>query len=95
MQSEFPSTVSYNRCVELIQSSLMPMTIFAKTCCLEQCTGISFVDSTPILFCKNNVLPEIKYLQIWLKQESPQWVGFMASNFTLSSMTKEIISGLS
>lgn len=53
MQSEFPKTVSYNRFVELIQSSLMPMTIFAKTCCLGKCTGISFVDSTPIRVCKN------------------------------------------
>ncbi len=53
MQSEFPQTVSYNRFVELMQSSLMPMTIFAKTCCLGKCTGISFVDSTPIRVCKN------------------------------------------
>ncbi len=29
------------------------MTIFAKTCCLGKCTGISFVDSTPIRVCKN------------------------------------------
>ena len=53
MNKEFPSTVSYNRFVELMQSNLMPMTIFAKTCCLGQCTGISFVDSTPIRVCKN------------------------------------------
>jgi hypothetical protein len=31
----------------------MTMTIFAKTCCLGQCSGISFVDSTPIRVCKN------------------------------------------
>lgn len=53
MQSEFPQTVSYNRFVELQQSSLMTMTIFVKTCCLGKCTGISFVDSTPIRVCKN------------------------------------------
>ena len=53
MQSEFPITVSYNRFVELQQSSLMAMTIFAKTCCLGKCTGISFVDSTPIRVCGN------------------------------------------
>ena len=29
------------------------MTIFLKTCCLGECTGISFVDSTPIRVCKN------------------------------------------
>ena len=53
MRSEFPKTVSYNRFVELQQSSLMAMAIFAKTCCLGQCTGISFVDSTPIRVCRN------------------------------------------
>lgn len=53
MQAEFPNTVSYNRFVELSQSVILPMTIFLKTCCLGQCTGISFVDSTPIRVCNN------------------------------------------
>jgi len=53
MQAEFPRTVSYSRFVELSQSVLMPMTIFLKTCCLGRCTGISFVDSTPIRVCNN------------------------------------------
>jgi hypothetical protein len=53
MQAEFPRTVSYNRFVELSQSVLLPMSIFLKTCCLGKCTGISFVDSTPIRVCNN------------------------------------------
>lgn len=53
MQSEFPSTVSYNRFVELNRKVVMPMTLFLKTCCLGDCSGISFVDSTPIRVCKN------------------------------------------
>ena len=53
MQGEFPQTVSYNRFVELSQSVLMPMTIFLKTCSLGACSGISFVDSTPIRVCNN------------------------------------------
>ena len=53
MRGEFPRTVSYNRFVELSQSVLMPMTIFLKTCCLGTCSGISFVDSTPIRVCNN------------------------------------------
>ncbi len=53
LQSEFPQTVSYNRFTELMQSVVLPMTIFLKTCCLGECTGISFVDSTPIRVCKN------------------------------------------
>ena len=53
MQKEFPKTVSYNRFVELSQEVLMPMAIFLKTCCLGFCSGISFVDSTPIRVCNN------------------------------------------
>lgn len=53
MQGDFPQTVSYNRFVELSQSVVMPMAIFLKTCCLGKCTGISFIDSTPIRVCKN------------------------------------------
>lgn len=53
MQAEFPRTVSYNRFVELSQSVLLPMSVFLKTCCLGRCTGISFVDSTPIRVCHN------------------------------------------
>lgn len=33
---------------ELIQQNLMPMTLFLKTCCLGDCTGISFVDASPV-----------------------------------------------
>lgn len=53
LYSEFPQTVSYNRFTELMQSAILPMTIFLKTCCLGECTGISFIDSTPIRVCKN------------------------------------------
>lgn len=53
MQDDFPQTVSYNRFVELSGSVVMPMTIFLKTCCLGKCTGISFVNSTPIRVCNN------------------------------------------
>lgn len=53
MQEEFPRTVSYNRFTELMQSSTLPLAMFVKTCCMGQCTGISFVDSTPLRVCKN------------------------------------------
>lgn len=53
MNHEFPQTVSYNRFTELMQQNLMPMVLFLKTCCLGKCTGISFIDSTPVRVCKN------------------------------------------
>lgn len=51
MQSEFPETVSYNRFIELQQKAFLPMCVFLQTCCLGECTGISFIDSTPIRVC--------------------------------------------
>jgi hypothetical protein len=53
MKDDFPVTVSYNRFTELMQQNLMAMTLFLKTCCLGDCTGISFIDSTPVRVCKN------------------------------------------
>lgn len=49
----FPQTVSYNRFVELQKQVVLPLAVFAKTCCLGKCTGISFIDSTPLRVCKN------------------------------------------
>jgi hypothetical protein len=60
LRNEFPQTVSYNRFVELMQSAALPMTLFLKTCCLGQCTGISFIDSTSISVCKNKRIPRHK-----------------------------------
>lgn len=51
MQSDFPETVSYNRFVELQQKAVMPMVVFLQVCCLGKCTGVSFIDSTPIRVC--------------------------------------------
>lgn len=50
-QSDFPKTVSYNRFVELQQKALLPMTLFLQLCCLGKCTGISYIDSTPLRVC--------------------------------------------
>ena len=53
MKDDFPVTVSYNRFTELMQQNLMAMTLFLKTCCLGDCSGISFIDPTPVRVCKN------------------------------------------
>ena len=49
----FPKTVSYNRFVELMKAVNLHFSIFIKTLCLGECTGISYIDSTPIRVCKN------------------------------------------
>mgnify|MGYP000045937516 CR=1 FL=1 len=51
LTQEFPETVSYNRFTELMQSNMLALSLYMKTCCLGKCTGISFVDSTPIRVC--------------------------------------------
>lgn len=53
LKDEFPVTVSYNWFTELMQSNMLPLVLYMKTCRLGKCTGISFVDSTPIRVCKN------------------------------------------
>ena len=38
--------------IKLVSQNLMAMSLFLKTCCLGDSTGISFVDSTPIRICE-------------------------------------------
>jgi hypothetical protein len=63
LKSEFPKTVSYNRFVELQQKALLPMVIFLKLMRLGTCSGISFVDSTPIRVCDNKRIFNHKVFQ--------------------------------
>ncbi len=53
MQHLFPKVVSYNRFVELEKQVAIPLALFIKKVLLGKCTGISFVDSTPLRVCKN------------------------------------------
>lgn len=53
LTAEFPGLVSYNRFVELMPQALVPLTIFLKTQCTGKSTGLSFIDSTPLVVCNN------------------------------------------
>ncbi|MTI11555.1 IS982 family transposase, partial [Sansalvadorimonas verongulae] len=37
-----------------MSTALIPLTVFLKTQCLGEQTGLSFVDSTPIVVCDNH-----------------------------------------
>ena len=52
LRAEFPGLVSYSRFVELMPSVLLPLCTYLDTC-RGHCTGISFVDSTPLAVCHN------------------------------------------
>jgi Transposase DDE domain len=48
----FPQRVSYSRFVELEAEALLPLAAFLTTR-LGRCTGLSFIDSTPLKVCHN------------------------------------------
>lgn len=52
LSAEFPHLVSYNRCVELMPSVLVPLCAYLQSC-YGACSGISFIDSTPLVVCHN------------------------------------------
>lgn len=52
LKKYFPKLVSYNRFVELMPRTLVPLTCYLHSR-KGQCTGIAFVDSTPLAVCHN------------------------------------------
>jgi len=52
LEKEFPDLVSYSRFVRLMAQAFVPLTLYLMMH-RGQCTGISFVDSTPIMVCHN------------------------------------------
>jgi len=53
MRDCFPRLVSYNRFVELMGISLLPLTVYMMKYRVGKCTGISFIDSTTLDVCDN------------------------------------------
>ncbi|MDP6737149.1 MAG: IS982 family transposase [Nitrospinaceae bacterium] len=53
----FPKLVSYNRFVELMSDALLPLCAYLKGR-KGTCSGISFIDSTPIVVCHNRRIPQ-------------------------------------
>lgn len=51
MRKDFPHTVSYNRFVERQAQVGLHLLLFLQTCALGKCTGISIMDSTPLVSC--------------------------------------------
>ena len=59
LRTEFPHLVSYGRFVELMPSVLVPLCAYLRSG-YGECTGISFVDSTPITVCHNRRIHQHK-----------------------------------
>lgn len=75
----FPNVVSYNRFVELEKEVAIPLALFIKKVLLGKCTGISFVDSTPLRVCRNQRI-HTKYLGVLRKETSVPWDGSLVSS---------------
>jgi hypothetical protein len=56
----FPQVVSYNRMVELQSKAALPMAVFLKMYQMGTCSGISFIDSTPLEVCHNRRIHQHK-----------------------------------
>lgn len=50
LRAEFPDLISYSRFVELMPSTLLPLCAYLRHC-QGTCTGIAFIDSTPLAVC--------------------------------------------
>jgi hypothetical protein len=59
LRGEFPTLVSYSRFVRLMSRAVIPLIFYLRTR-RGQCTGISFVDSTPIQVCHNRPIQRNK-----------------------------------
>ncbi len=57
--AEFPKLVSYNRFIEWVPSTLIPLCAYLRSC-FGTCRGISFMDSTGLKVCHNRRIPQHK-----------------------------------
>jgi len=53
LKNYFPKTLSYNRFVEVMQSAIVPLTVYLMKFRTGKCSGISFLDSTTLDVCHN------------------------------------------
>jgi hypothetical protein len=60
----FPRLVSYTRFVELMPRALVPLCCYVHTR-KGRCTGLAFVDSTPVVVCHNRRIATHKVFEGW------------------------------
>lgn len=65
MRNEFPHPLSYNRFVERQAQVGLHLLLFLQTCALGKCTGISIIDSTPLVSCHIKRMHMHKTMKGW------------------------------
>lgn len=53
LKDYFPRRLSYNRFVEVMQSAVVPLTVYLMKYRVGKCSGVSFLDSTTLDVCHN------------------------------------------
>ena len=61
----FPSPVSYNRFVELMKHTLLPLLVYTHGFRRGKCTGISFIDTTLLKACHNRRIYSHKVFKMY------------------------------
>jgi len=64
LKREFPTLVSYKRFVALMQRIGVPLFVYLHQC-MGHCSGISFVDSTPLRVCHNRRIARHRVFEGW------------------------------
>ena len=68
MRKEFPHVISYNRFVERQAKVGLHLLLFFQTCALGKCTGISIIDSTPLVSCHIKRMHMHKTMRGWAQK---------------------------
>lgn len=58
----FPAVVSYQRFIDWVPSTLVPMCSYLRSC-FGKCSGISFIDSTALKVCHNRRIKQHKVFE--------------------------------
>lgn len=67
LKAEFPGLVSYSRFVEFIPSALVALFAYLRSL-FGKCSGVSFIDSTPLAVCDNHRIKQHKVFKGFAKR---------------------------
>ncbi|MDE5770223.1 MAG: IS982 family transposase [Ruminococcus sp.] len=74
-RKDFPDLVIYNRFVEIMKFALVPLILHTIKARFGKCSGISFVDSTPLKVCDNHRIHNHRVFSEYAKtgKSSMEW----------------------
>ena len=70
---EFPHRLSYNRFVERQQKVGLHLLLFLQTCALDKCSGISIIDSIPLVSCHIKRAGSHRTMKGWAAKGKMGW----------------------